>query len=48
LQVCGHCGGSVKVIPCIEDQDVIDSILAQQARQILARQLNRLTQMVIG
>jgi hypothetical protein len=28
IEVCGHCGGSVKVIACIEDQDVIDSILA--------------------
>jgi hypothetical protein len=27
-EVCGHCGGSVKVIACIEDQDVIDRILA--------------------
>ena len=28
LEVCDRCGGSVKVIACIEDQDVIDSILA--------------------
>ena len=28
VEVCGHCGGSVKVIACIEDQDVIDRILA--------------------
>jgi hypothetical protein len=28
IEVCGHCGGSVKVIPCIEDQTVIDRILA--------------------
>ena len=28
IEVCSHCGGSVKVIACIEDQDVIDSILA--------------------
>ena len=28
VEVCGHCGGSAKVIACIEDQDVIDSILA--------------------
>ena len=28
IEVCGHCGGSVKVIACIEDQDVIDRILA--------------------
>ncbi len=28
IEVCGHCGGSVKVIACIEDQDVIGRILA--------------------
>ena len=28
IEVCDHCGGSVKVITCIEDQDVIDRILA--------------------
>jgi len=28
VEVCGHCGGSVKVIACIEDQDVINRILA--------------------
>jgi len=28
IEVCSHCGGSVKVIACIEDQDVIDRILA--------------------
>ena len=28
IEVCGHCGGSVKVIAYIEDQNVIDSILA--------------------
>jgi hypothetical protein len=28
IEVCGHCGGSVKVIACIEDQDIIDRILA--------------------
>ena len=28
IEVCGRCGGSVKVIACIEDQDVIDTILA--------------------
>ena len=26
--VCGRCGGSVRVIACIEDQDIIDRILA--------------------
>ena len=48
IEVCGRCGGSVRVIGCIEDQDVIDRTVAQKARQILARQLNLLTQMVIG
>jgi hypothetical protein len=28
IEVCGHCGGSVKVIACIDDQDVIHRILA--------------------
>ena len=28
IDVCDRCAGSVKVIACIEDQDVIDSILA--------------------
>jgi hypothetical protein len=27
IEVCGRCGGSVKVIACIEDQDIIDRIL---------------------
>ena len=27
IEVCGHCAGSVKVIACIEDQNVIDRIL---------------------
>jgi len=27
IEVCGHCGGSVKVIAYIEDQNVIDRIL---------------------
>ena len=40
VEVCGHCGGSVKVIACIEDQDVIDRFLAhlrekQQGRPTL-------------
>ncbi|MCP4494354.1 MAG: IS91 family transposase, partial [Gammaproteobacteria bacterium] len=26
--ICSHCGGSVKVIACIEDQQVIDNILS--------------------
>ena len=28
IEVCGRCGGSVRVIACIEDQGVIDRILA--------------------
>jgi len=28
IEVCSRCGGSVKVIACIEEQDVIDRILA--------------------
>ena len=28
IEVCGRCGGSARVIACIEDQDVIDRILA--------------------
>ena len=28
IEVCDRCGGSVKVIACIESKDVIDSILA--------------------
>ena len=28
IEVCGRCGGSAKVIACIEDQGVIDRILA--------------------
>lgn len=27
VETCAHCGGSVKVIACIEDQHVIDKIL---------------------
>ena len=28
IEVCGRCGGSVRVIACIEDQEIIDRILA--------------------
>ena len=28
IEVCGRCGDSVSVIACIEDQDIIDRILA--------------------
>jgi len=27
IEVCGRCGGFVRVIACIEDQDIIDKIL---------------------
>ena len=28
IEACGRCGGSLKVIACIEDQDIIDRFLA--------------------
>ena len=28
VEVCGRCGGSVRVVACIEDEDIIDRILA--------------------
>jgi hypothetical protein len=28
IEVCSRCGGSVRVIACIEDQDVVDRVLA--------------------
>jgi hypothetical protein len=28
IEVCGRCGGAVRVIACIEDQEIIDRILA--------------------
>ena len=28
VETCTHCGGAVKVIACIEDQEVIDKILS--------------------
>ena len=28
IETCGRCGGTVKVIACIEDQDIIDRVLA--------------------
>ena len=28
IEVCGRCSGSLRVIACIEDQDIIDKILA--------------------
>ena len=33
IEVCGRCGGSVRIIACIEDQDVIDRILAHLERK---------------
>ena len=33
IEVCSRCGGSVKVIACIEDQDVIDQILDHLRRK---------------
>ena len=33
IEVCSLCGGSVRVIACIEDQDVIDRILAHLERK---------------
>jgi len=35
IEICSRCGGSVRVIACIEDQDIIDQILAhvRQAEQ---------------
>jgi len=28
MEVCGRCGGSVKVIACVEERNIIDRILA--------------------
>jgi ribosomal protein S27E len=42
IEVCSLCGGSVRVIACIEDQDVIDRILThlrQNEREIPTRPL---------
>jgi hypothetical protein len=33
IEVCSLCGGSVRVIACIEDQDVIDRILTHLRQQ---------------
>jgi len=33
IETCGRCGRSLKVIACIEDQDVIDRILAHLERK---------------
>ena len=42
IEVCSRCGGSARVIACIEDQDVIDKILAhlrekEQATRIVCK-----------
>jgi hypothetical protein len=37
IEVCDRCGGSVKVVACIEDQDVIDRILAHLREKDKAR-----------
>ncbi len=36
IEACGRCGGSLKVIACIEDQDIIDRILAHLRDKELA------------
>ena len=36
IEVCARCGGSVRVIACIEDQDIIDRILAHLRDKELA------------
>ena len=33
IEVCGNCGGTVKVIACIEEQEVIDRILDHLRRK---------------
>ena len=33
IETCGRCGGAVRVIACIEDQDIIDRILAHLRRK---------------
>jgi len=33
IELCSRCGGTVKVTACIEDQDVIDRILAHLERK---------------
>lgn len=35
IEVCGRCSGSVRVIACIEDQDVTNRILAGEVRWLL-------------
>ena len=42
IEVCSRCGGSVRVIACIEDQEVIDRILApirETEKEVPARPL---------
>jgi hypothetical protein len=44
IEVCSRCGGSVKDIACIEDQDVIDNIITvrRQCLDMGTMQKNRL------
>lgn len=36
IEVCGRCGGSLKVIACIEDQDIMPDTAGQALDRILA------------
>ena len=36
IKLCARCGGSIKVIACIEDQEIIDTILAHLRDKELA------------
>ena len=36
IEVCGRCGGSVRFIACIEDQETIDTILTHLRDKELA------------
>lgn len=33
IETCGHCGGAVKIIACIEDPMVIEKILTHRNKQ---------------
>ena len=43
IEVCDRCGGSVNVIACIDDQDVIDSILAHLRKKGQGKEQGRPT-----
>ena len=44
IEACGRCGGSLKVIACIEDQDIIDRILTHlRDKELATPSLQRLT-----